>query len=314
MNLSLSWVIALACARGLTQERGVFLRTPKFRGSAAVRELRLVWVESALGAAAVVLLVLVLGRAGFAPVGLVLAGLLAWVLLIYGSAVGFALGDPTRAPIGAGLRQKMVLEVAPRIGRVARSRPARAGLAGTVAASLALVVVIASESGRGACGRAALPRRARGTAARPDRGDAALVESRTDAIGLPVFVGLDSPRFVGRVRSDTGRRGPDTGSADRTDARADGPADRHARVDAATRVDADSAAHASRGCSDAARSADPARQPRPNAAPATEPKPSRLVGCGGGTIADGPPVGRRRPTSKDRAGDHKSLLRCAVLS
>jgi len=148
VNLSLSWVIALACVRGLTQERGVFLRTPKFRGSAAARELRLVWVETALGAAALLLLVLVLAWTGFAPVGLVLAGLLAWALVIYGSATGFALGDPTRAPIGDVLRQKMGLEVAPRIGRVARSRPARAGLAGAIAASLALIAVIASESGR----------------------------------------------------------------------------------------------------------------------------------------------------------------------
>jgi cellulose synthase/poly-beta-1,6-N-acetylglucosamine synthase-like glycosyltransferase len=148
VNLSLSWVIALACVRGLTQERGVFLRTPKFRGSAAARELRLVWVETALGAAALLLLVLVLAWAGFTPVGLVLAGLLAWALVIYGSATAFALGDPTRAPIGDVLRQKMGLEVAPRIGRVARSRPARAGLAGAIAASLALIAVIASESGR----------------------------------------------------------------------------------------------------------------------------------------------------------------------
>jgi cellulose synthase/poly-beta-1,6-N-acetylglucosamine synthase-like glycosyltransferase len=48
VNLSLSWVIALACVRGLVQERGVFLRTPKFRGSATIRELRVIWVEAAL--------------------------------------------------------------------------------------------------------------------------------------------------------------------------------------------------------------------------------------------------------------------------
>ncbi len=148
VNLSLSWVVALACLRGLTQERGVFLRTPKFAGAAAIRELRLVWVETAFGAMAALLLVLVLARAGFATVGVVLAGLLAWALFIYGSAPAFALGDPGRAPIGDELRRKMALELAPRIGRVVRSRPARTGLAGAVAASLALVVVIASESGR----------------------------------------------------------------------------------------------------------------------------------------------------------------------
>jgi len=147
-NLSLSWVVALACLRGLTQERGVFLRTPKFAGAAAIRELRLVWVETAFGAMAALLLVLVLARAGFATVGVVLAGLLAWALLIYGSAPAFALGDPARAPIGDELRRKMALELAPRIGRVVRSRPARAGSAVAVLGIFALVAVIASESGR----------------------------------------------------------------------------------------------------------------------------------------------------------------------
>jgi len=148
VNLSLSWVVALACLRGLTQERGVFLRTPKFAGAAAIRELRLVWVETAFGAMAALLLVLVLARAGFATVGVVLAGLLAWALLIYGSAPAFALGDPGRAPIGDELRRKMALELAPRIGRVVRSRPARAGSAVAVLGIFALVAVIASESGR----------------------------------------------------------------------------------------------------------------------------------------------------------------------
>lgn len=148
VNLSLSWVIALACWRGLTQERGVFLRTPKFAGAAAIRELRLVWVETGLSTIAALLLVLVVARAGFAPLGIILAGLLAWALLIYGSAPGFALGDPARAPIGDVLRRKMALELAPRIGRVARSRPARAGLAGALLAMFALVAVLTSESGR----------------------------------------------------------------------------------------------------------------------------------------------------------------------
>jgi hypothetical protein len=148
VNLSLSWVIALACLRGLTQERGVFLRTPKFRGAAAIGELRLVWVETAIAAVATVLFILVVGRAGLAPVGLVLAGLLGWAVLIYGSAIAFALGDPTRAPIGSSLRHKMALELAPHIGRVTRSRPARVGLVAAMLGSFALVAVIAFESAR----------------------------------------------------------------------------------------------------------------------------------------------------------------------
>jgi hypothetical protein len=147
VNLSLSWVIALACIRGLTQERGVFLRTPKFQGAAAVRELRLVWVETSLAAAAIGLLVLVGLTAGFSTAGLTLTGLMAWTALIYGSSTSYALGDPARAPISRALAEKARLEVLPRVGRVARSRPARAGV-GALALSFIAVAFIALESGR----------------------------------------------------------------------------------------------------------------------------------------------------------------------
>ena len=147
VNLSLSWVIALACLRGLTQEQGVFLRTPKFRGAAAIRELRLVAVEATIATMAIVLLGLVAARASFATVGVILVGLLAWAGLIYGSAVEFALGDPTRAPAADVLREKMRLELDPRLARVARSRRARAGAAALVAI-VTLAAVVASESER----------------------------------------------------------------------------------------------------------------------------------------------------------------------
>jgi cellulose synthase/poly-beta-1,6-N-acetylglucosamine synthase-like glycosyltransferase len=148
VNLSLSWVVAMACARALTQERGVFLRTPKFAGAAAIRELRLVWVEAAIALAATVTLVALIVTAGFSTVGIVLAVLVAWPMVIYGSAVSFALGDPARAPLGEALREKARLEIAPRVGRVARSRPARAGAAVAGLASLLLVVALAAERDR----------------------------------------------------------------------------------------------------------------------------------------------------------------------
>ncbi len=148
VNLSLSWVVALACLRGLTQERGVFLRTPKFRGAAAIREVRLVWVETALAAVALCLAVGLLLRAGYAPVGLALTGLLTWSLLIYGSAMGYALGDPTRAPLSDVLRQKANLELDPRVGRAIRSRPARAGFAIAGLLGFLLIGAVALESGR----------------------------------------------------------------------------------------------------------------------------------------------------------------------
>jgi cellulose synthase/poly-beta-1,6-N-acetylglucosamine synthase-like glycosyltransferase len=148
VNLSLSWVIALACVRGLSQERGVFLRTPKFRGAAAIREIRLVWVETVIAIAGGLLLAAVILQAGFSIVGLTLAGLLAWSILIYASATGYALGDPTRAPIGEALRAKARLEIAPRVGRLAGSRPARAGAVGAGLIAIAIAGVVAFESGR----------------------------------------------------------------------------------------------------------------------------------------------------------------------
>lgn len=148
VNLSLSWVIALACVRGLSGERGVFLRTPKFRGTPAMRELRLVWVETAIAGAGTVLMIAVILKAGFAPVGLTLAGLLVWSVLIYGSATGYALGDPTRAPLGDALRAKARLEISPRVGRLGASRPARAGVVGAALLAVALASVLALESGR----------------------------------------------------------------------------------------------------------------------------------------------------------------------
>ena len=148
VNLSLSWVIALACVRGLTQERGVFLRTPKFQGAAAIRELRLVWVETTIAIGGGLLLLAVLLQAGFSVVGLTLAGLIAWSVLIYASATGYALGDPTRAPIGEALRAKARLEIAPRVGRLAGSRPARAGVVAAGLLVLGIASVVALESGR----------------------------------------------------------------------------------------------------------------------------------------------------------------------
>ena len=148
INLSLSWVIALACARALVQERGVFLRTPKFAGAPAIRELRLVWVEAVLSVLLCLLLLATLAAAGYQQAGVLLAGLIGWSLLIYGSAVSYALGDPERAPLAETLRDKALLEIAPRVGRVTRSRPARAGMLGAALSVALLVVALAAERDR----------------------------------------------------------------------------------------------------------------------------------------------------------------------
>lgn len=145
VNMSLSWVIALACARALVQERAAFLRTPKFRGAARIREVRMVWVEALLGSGALVLAVLVVLTSAFSLSGVVLAVLLAWSAIVYGSAVLYAVADPERAPVGRGLAEKARLEVAPRVASLARSRPARAGLlAGLLLAAAAGAVAFES--------------------------------------------------------------------------------------------------------------------------------------------------------------------------
>jgi cellulose synthase/poly-beta-1,6-N-acetylglucosamine synthase-like glycosyltransferase len=148
VNLSLSWVIALACLRGLVEERGVFLRTPKLRGSAHVRELRIVGVETVIAGVCLVLAVAVLAVTGPVLVSIVLACLLAWAGLVYGSATQLALADPERAPITEVLRQKARLEIAPRMGRVVRN-PARVGVAGAAVVLVLLIGLgLASESQR----------------------------------------------------------------------------------------------------------------------------------------------------------------------
>ena len=147
VNLSLSWVITLACVRALIEERGVFLRTPKFRGSDRARELRVVVTETALGAASALLAIGVLVTAGLSLLTLTLGTLLGWSTLIYGSATSFALGDPTRPPVA--LRQKAGLEVGPRIERALRRTSFQAGTAGALALGLVVIaLLLAGEAGR----------------------------------------------------------------------------------------------------------------------------------------------------------------------
>jgi cellulose synthase/poly-beta-1,6-N-acetylglucosamine synthase-like glycosyltransferase len=148
VNLSLSWVILLACFRGLTQQHGVFLRTPKFKGGRAVSEVRLVAVETILAVTGLVLALAVIAVAGYTLVGLVLAALLAWSVLIYGSATSYALGDPSRTPRSDVLLEKARLEIGLGLGHALEARPIRMSI---VVAVLGLVLLmgagVAAESG-----------------------------------------------------------------------------------------------------------------------------------------------------------------------
>jgi cellulose synthase/poly-beta-1,6-N-acetylglucosamine synthase-like glycosyltransferase len=149
VNLSLSWVICMACFRGLTQEHGVFLRTSKFKGPPAVGELRLVAVETILAATGLALALAVLAVAGFTVIGLVLAALLCWSVVIYGSATGYALGDPAREPLSEVLIEKARLEIGLGLGHALEVRPIRVSI---VVAVLGLALLmgagVVAESGR----------------------------------------------------------------------------------------------------------------------------------------------------------------------
>ena len=149
VNLSLSWVIFLACFRGLTQEHGVFMRTSKFKGRPKVGEIRLVAVETILAVTGLILAVVVIAVAGYTTVGLVLAALLGWSALIYGSATGYALGDPSRKPRSDVLIEKARLEIGMGLGHQFEARPIRASI---VVAVLGLALLFGAgmwlESGR----------------------------------------------------------------------------------------------------------------------------------------------------------------------
>jgi hypothetical protein len=147
INLSLSWLVTLALIRGSIEKRGVFLRTPKFQGSAAARSLRMVWVEALLFAGAAIMAVAILFFYGASPLTLTVGTLLAWSALIYGSAVSFALGDPNRPP--ESLRQKAALELTQgTVGRAIERAPAVGAAGALVLGIVALVVGLLAEGGR----------------------------------------------------------------------------------------------------------------------------------------------------------------------
>lgn len=93
--LGLTWVVTLACVRGLVSREGVFLRTPKQAGVPVLRDtLRVSLWESLLAAACFVLAVALLKDT--AEPGLarsLVVGLLLWQAFIYASALTSALWD-----------------------------------------------------------------------------------------------------------------------------------------------------------------------------------------------------------------------------
>jgi cellulose synthase/poly-beta-1,6-N-acetylglucosamine synthase-like glycosyltransferase len=87
--LGLTWVVSLACVRGLTSRQGVFLRTPKQSEKPRLLDaIGVVGLESSLAALCVCTLFGVLLRESTQPLSArgALVGLLAWQAIIFGSA------------------------------------------------------------------------------------------------------------------------------------------------------------------------------------------------------------------------------------
>jgi hypothetical protein len=78
-----------------------------------------------------------------------LAALLCWSVLIYGSATGYALGDPAREPLSEVLIEKARLEIGLGLGHALETRPIRVSI---VVAALGLALLmgagVAAESGQ----------------------------------------------------------------------------------------------------------------------------------------------------------------------
>ncbi|HEX7077122.1 MAG TPA: glycosyltransferase [Candidatus Eisenbacteria bacterium] len=86
--LALTWVVTLACALGLTKERGVFLRTPKKRAASGRRHaFRIVTEETTLSAFCFAAALALGARLPYAPYVWLMVGLLVWQGVIYSSAL-----------------------------------------------------------------------------------------------------------------------------------------------------------------------------------------------------------------------------------
>ncbi|HWD71834.1 MAG TPA: glycosyltransferase [Actinomycetota bacterium] len=137
--LSMSWTVALACLQALVRSEGVFLRTPKWRGSHSIGEaLRASRAESLIAAALVTLGVLV---ATVRRSSLFLAFLFLWQAGVYASALFMAWLN-VRADLPARLERRQRTEE--RRERIRRQRRIVAGAATVLALEgIALAVLFA---------------------------------------------------------------------------------------------------------------------------------------------------------------------------
>ncbi len=86
--LSLTWVVTLACAQGLTRRQGVFLRTPKERGQGTlIGSFRIASRETGIAALVLATILLLQWRVPQETTTLLLSGLLLWQAYIYSTAL-----------------------------------------------------------------------------------------------------------------------------------------------------------------------------------------------------------------------------------
>ena len=142
--LSLSWAIGLACAKSFVSGKGVFLRTPKWKGERSIGEaLRATKVESGL-AAAVMLVAVVLLAAGRG--GTLLPSLALWQGVVFSSSPLMAWLNLRMELSGALARRQRTEERRERLTTLA-PHFARAGAGVAVLGVAALFVVGGTDSG-----------------------------------------------------------------------------------------------------------------------------------------------------------------------
>ena len=135
--LSMSWTVALACLQALVRSEGVFLRTPKWRGSHSIGEaLRASRAESLIAASLVTLGVLV---ATVRRSSLFLAFLFLWQAGVYAFALFIAWLN-VRADLPARLERRQRTEE--RRERIRRQRRLVAGAATVLALEGIAVAVL----------------------------------------------------------------------------------------------------------------------------------------------------------------------------
>lgn len=283
--LSMTWVVTLACFKGLTQMEGAFLRTPKFKENQSfLQTLRMTRAETPFAVALTAIAVAgALSITGWQDVFLV--GLAAWSAIVFWSAPGTAFAASRTKISSRALRHRRDLEFE-RQRKPVYLRPAGFALAGAVTTLLLFAlggtVAVTPDTGAGDVGDLfALPREP--AAAPRDDGDETEVAAPLPSVfANPAAPPGDDAAALTRAAARNDQTGPgSSGSGTRQEpapARtAAGPAPQ------ATSAPAPQASPAPRDSTrpSAAPSSKPSTAPQPQQTPGGG-QPSERPGSGGG--------------------------------